>query len=220
VLTQPIRDAVTDWIVSDKIDWDSYISAVVPWLNDAYEAEVLDEQALLLDPARAGLGLAWTVNPVHALERGECTVAEFEELLAARLLRTDGVPVQAAGLLARMLASGQPLPEMYALVRELRVRGLRTALLSNSWGPDGYPREDFPGLFDAVVISCEVGMRKPEPRIFLHAAQLLGLPPEECVFIDDIVPNVEAAVALGMTGVLHTDPVTTRQQLAELFGNP
>ena len=73
-------------------------------------------------------------------------------------------------------------------------------------------------LFDAVVISAEVGMRKPEERIFRHAAGLLGLNPAQCVFIDDIEADVEAAEALGMTGVLHTDPAATAGRLAELLG--
>jgi putative hydrolase of the HAD superfamily len=220
VITQPIRDAVTDWIAADRIDWNSYVAAVVPWLNNAYDSAVLDERPVSGDPAPQPTGPGWTANPVHALERGECTVAEFEELLASRLLRTDGGPVIADGLLTRMLASGQPLPEMYEIVRELHGRGVRTALLSNSWGPAGYPRADFPGLFDAVVISGEVGMRKPEPEIFLHAARLLDLPPQECAFVDDILANVQAAVALGMTGVHHTDPAATRDRLAELFPSP
>jgi putative hydrolase of the HAD superfamily len=78
----------------------------------------------------------------------------------------------------------------------------------------------FPELFDAVVISAEVGMRKPEERIFRHAADLLGLAPEECVFIDDVAANVTAAEAIGMTGVLHTQPGPTAARLASLLGVP
>jgi HAD superfamily hydrolase (TIGR01509 family) len=108
---------------------------------------------------------------------------------------------------------------MYELIRDLRGRGVRTALLSNSWGPAGYPRHDFPELFDAVVISGEVGMRKPEPRIFRHAAALLDVEPEHCVFVDDVEANVKAAIGCGMTGVHHTEPALTRQRLTELFAN-
>lgn len=108
---------------------------------------------------------------------------------------------------------------MYELIRDLRGRGVRTALLSNSWGPSGYPRHDFPELFDAVVISGEVGMRKPEPRIFRHAAAMLDVGPEHCVFVDDVEANVMAAVGCGMTGVHHTEPALTRQRLTELFAN-
>jgi putative hydrolase of the HAD superfamily len=105
-------------------------------------------------------------------------------------------------------------------MRALRRPGIRTCLLSNSWGTNDYPRDIFPELFDSWVISAEVGMRKPEERIFLLAARRLGLPPEQCVFIDDIQANVDAAGALGMAGVLHRDPVATTARLAGLLGLP
>jgi len=200
VLTQPIVDTVRRWIAADQIDWERYVAVVGPWLADAY--------------AKNG-----DVNPVHALERGECTVAEFERLLAGLLIRTDGGPVAANGLLSRMLSAGTPVPAMYQMIRDLRTSGVRTALLSNSWGSDWYPRDDFPALFDAVVISGEVGMRKPEPRIFRHAAALLDLEPGHCVFVDDVKANVEAAIGCGMTGVHHTDPALTQQRLTELFAD-
>jgi putative hydrolase of the HAD superfamily len=63
-------------------------------------------------------------------------------------------------------------------------------------------------------------MRKPEERIFRHAVELIGLPPEECVFIDDIAANVSAAEAIGMTGVLHTEPDATVARVADLLGLP
>ena len=77
---------------------------------------------------------------------------------------------------------------------------------------------DFPGLFDAVVISGECGMRKPEEGIFLHTAKILGLEPQQCVFIDDIEANVAAAVACGMTGVHHTEAAETAAALNDLLG--
>jgi epoxide hydrolase-like predicted phosphatase len=213
VLTQPIGDTVRDWIAADQIDWDAYMAVIGPWLSDAYDTAAAPDGTSL--PARPAAGAL--INPVHALERGECTVAEFERLLAARLVRTDGKPVPADGLLSRMLSASEPVPAMYQLIRDLRARGVRTALLSNSWGAGGYPREDFPDLFDAVVISGEVGMRKPEPRIFRHAAQLLDCAPAQCVFVDDLEANVRAAAGCGMTGVHHTRPAYTQQRLTELF---
>ena len=108
---------------------------------------------------------------------------------------------------------------MYAAVHALRAAGLRTCLLSNSWGNDAYPRDVFDDMYNAVVIRAEVGMRKPEERIFLHAADLLGLAPSECVFIDDMEANVQVAEATGMVGVLHAQPEVTAR-LAELFGLP
>jgi HAD superfamily hydrolase (TIGR01509 family) len=128
--------------------------------------------------------------------------------------------VQAAGLLGRMFAATLPVPQMYDLMRTVRKGGFRTCLLSNSWGRVAYPRDIFPELFDAWVISAEVGMRKPEERIFRHAAGLLGLSPEQCVFIDDIEATVDAATALGMVGVHHREPLSTATRLAALLGLP
>jgi putative hydrolase of the HAD superfamily len=204
VLTQPIGDVVRVWIEADKIDWGTYLAVLTPWLSGACGEA-------------AGAGEA---NPVHRLERGECTVAEFEELLASRLIRTDGGCVNPVGLLKRMMSAGEtPVTAMYDLIRALRDKGLRTGLLSNSWGTDGYPRQDFAELFDAVVISCEVGMRKPEPRIFYHAARLLGVRPAECLFIDDVQANVDGAIACGMTAVLHTGPASTVMTLTQMFAD-
>ncbi len=201
VLTSPILATVRAWIEADDIDWNSYRTVMRSWVSQAYDA---------------GGGS----NPIHALERGECPAAEFERILAARLFRTDGGAVAAEGLLQRMFAASVTVPAMYDLIRALRGGGLRTAMLSNSWGCDEYPRADFPGLFDAVVISGEVGMRKPEEGIFLHAAQALGLAPAECVFIDDMEANVAAAVGCGMTGVLHTEAESTVAVLHDLLGVP
>ncbi len=73
-------------------------------------------------------------------------------------------------------------------------------------------------MFDAVVLSCEHGVRKPDPAIYRIALDAIGLPPAECVFVDDIGGNLKPAKALGMTTVKHTDAATTIAQLEEIFG--
>ena len=201
VLCSPILTTVRAWIAADGIDWESYRAVMRPWVSQAYD-------------------LNGEPNPIHALERGECSGPEFEQILAPRLLRQDGEAVLAEGLLRRMFAASLPVPSMYDTIRTLRAAGFSTCLLSNSWGCDEYPRADFPGLFDTVVLSGEVGMRKPEKEIFLHAAETLGLAPAECVFIDDMEPNVAAAQACGMTGVLHTETAATARALQDLLGVP
>lgn len=203
VLTPPILTMVRAWIEADGIDWETYVAVMRPWVFSAYGEAVIA-----------------AANPVHALERGECSAEEFENILAAQLSTTDGRPVVARGLLRRMFAASVPVPAMYDMIRTLRGAGYSTALLSNSWGADEYPRADFPGLFDRVVISGEVGMRKPEPEIFQHAAAALSLEPRECVFIDDVEKNIAAAIACGMTGVHHTDPAATAAALTRLLGIP
>jgi epoxide hydrolase-like predicted phosphatase len=201
VLTTPIVTTVKAWIEADEIDWNSYRTVMRRWIAQAYDLE-------------------GSPNPLHALERGECQTDEFERILAARLFRTDGGAVGAEGLLQRMFAASETIPAMYGVIRTLRDSGLRTALLSNSWGSGDYPREDFPSLFDAVVISGEVGMRKPEEAIFRLAVDALGLAPGECVFIDDMEANVAAAVDFGMTGLHHTEAAATAAALQDLLGVP
>jgi putative hydrolase of the HAD superfamily len=200
VMTKPLVDTVNAWIEADQIDRDSYAAVMRLWVAQAY-----------------GDGDS---NPIHALERGECTEEEFERLLAAELTHLDGRPVSAEGLLARMFAAGAMEAGMLDLVRSLRQAGVRTALLSNSWGAGDYPRHLFPELFDVVVISSEVGMRKPEERIFRHTAALLELEPRECVFIDDIEANVAAAEAIGLVGLHHREPGPTAERLARLLRLP
>jgi putative hydrolase of the HAD superfamily len=198
VLTIPVAIAVGVWLDAEGIDKPAYRVLMSQWVSEAY----------------GGNGL---VNPIHALERGESGPEEFEALLAAQLVRSDGAAVPAVGLLGRMFAAMAPVEPMYALLRSLRRAGVLTGMLSNSWGND-YPRELFADLFDAVVISSEVGMRKPEERIFLHALAGLGLEPQQCVFIDDIEANVAAAQALGMIGLHHRDPEATAAAVRDLFG--
>lgn len=197
-MTNPIADSVNAWLEAEGIDRASYVAIMRQWVGQAYA----DGQE--------------RTNPIHALERGECTNDEFELVLARELVMADGGPVAGPGLLTRMFAGSRMDETMLRLLRRLHGDGVPTGLLSNSWG-GGYPTELFGGMFDAVVISAEVGMRKPEPRIFLHAAGLLGLDPQECVFIDDIQANITAAEQIGFTGILHTAAGQTAERVAELL---
>jgi epoxide hydrolase-like predicted phosphatase len=198
VLTSPLHDTMRAWCDADGIDLGHMRQVMRDWLGPAYT-----------DAAVA--------NPMHALERGQLTVPEFERQLATRLRRTDGRPVEPDGLLKRMFAGFAPQPTMFDVVRRAHVQGVRTALLSNSWGMD-YPRDEWDKTFDAVVISGEVGMRKPEPEIYRLAAGRLGIPAAECVFVDDLPANVAGAVAVGMTGVRFTSADQAVAELEPLLG--
>ncbi|HEX6471154.1 MAG TPA: HAD-IA family hydrolase [Streptosporangiaceae bacterium] len=199
VLTSPLADSIAAWLAADRIDAHGYRTIMRAWVSQAYDGDGR--------------------NPIHGLEDGSLDPVEFERLLAAELRTVDGGPVPAKGLLRRMFESFLPVEQMYAAVRAARARDLSTGLLSNSWGND-YPRELWAELFDAVVISAEVGLRKPDGRIFLHAAGALRLEPTECVFVDDIEHNVRAAEAVGMVGVHHVSPAETVTRLEELFRVP
>lgn len=200
VLTGDVHSAVQRWADAEAIDQEAYAAAMRDWFGEQ-------------------VGLEARVNPIHALERGEMTLPDFEVRLAAELDRRTGRAHDPSGLLNRMIAGLGHAEDMAALVRRAHDAGLRTALLSNSWGNE-YPRDGWDDMFDVVVISGEVGMRKPEPRIFEHTTELLGVEPGECVFVDDIEANIAAAVALGWVGVLHTGYETTRLELEALFDVP
>nr|SBO92476.1 HAD-superfamily hydrolase subfamily IA, variant 3 [Nonomuraea gerenzanensis] len=193
VLTTSLSDSIARWIAADRIDADRYYTVMREMIDHAY---------------RGGDG----ESLVHALERGEIDGAAFERDLAARLLTVDGVPPVPDGLLDRMFAGFERVEAMYDMLRDVRGNGVRTCLLSNSWS-NTYPRDDWDEVFDAVVISGEVGMRKPEPRIFEHALGRIGLTGEQCVFIDDIEANIVAARALGIAGIHHRDAATTIAEL-------
>lgn len=198
VLTGDLRAAVQTWAEDDGIDLEAYVGVLRDWLGDPVGAEA-------------------RLNPVHALERGEMEVPDFEVRLAAELSRRAGQEYRAEGLLHRMFAHFEHAHDMSGLVRRAHAAGIRTALLSNSWGND-YPRDGWDEMFDAVVISGEVGMRKPEPRIFEHTLSLIDLPASECVFVDDLQPFVDAAVSLGFVGVRHESYERTAGELEALFG--
>jgi putative hydrolase of the HAD superfamily len=165
------------------------------------------------------LGAAKTADdPFSRIEIGAITQEEFDIAVAAMLTDACGKTIAHAGLKDRMFASVQPERAMLDAVSAARAHGIRTALVSNSWGGRNYPVDDFPALFDAVVISGEIGMRKPNRDIYEHAAKSVSLPPEECVFVDDFRVNVEGARAAGMTAIHHREPAATIAELEALFG--
>jgi epoxide hydrolase-like predicted phosphatase len=135
---------------------------------------------------------------LERLETGALAVAEFEPRLAALL------EVESERLIPRLFGTMEPDTAMLDGVRAARLAGARTGLLSNSWG-DALAYDDalLEDLFDAWVISSEVGLRKPDPAIYELAAERLGLPPATCVFVDDLPGNLKPARALGMATVLH-----------------
>jgi putative hydrolase of the HAD superfamily len=198
VLTSPLQDSLRSWREDDEIDLALFRRVLGEWLGPSYGAEA-------------------ATNPMHALERGEIAIPDFERELARRLTTHDGREVGPEGLLSRMFGGVSKQQPMFDVVRRARGQGISTALLSNSWGND-YPREEWDEIFDAVAISGEVGMRKPEPGIYRLAADRLGLEPAQCVFVDDLGPNVKGAVGVGMVGVKFVTVEQAVEELEALFG--
>ncbi|WP_445152616.1 HAD-IA family hydrolase [Baekduia sp. Peel2402] len=175
---------------------------------EGLEAEVLGN-AFRSDPAAR--------EALIAFEEGRLEDDAFALALAATL----GLPPERAeGLIDGLMAGASLETDMVDMVRRARAAGIKTAMVSNSWGADRYPREVVEELFDATVISGIEGFRKPDPRMYLLGAERVGLPPEACVFVDDLPFNLKPAAELGMATVLHGEPGATIGRLEVLLGLP
>ncbi|MHB8510563.1 MAG: HAD family hydrolase [Actinomycetota bacterium] len=157
-------------------------------------------------------------NLFQRIERGQIEMTEFEIEFSRELGKRCGVTPNPDGLKERLFVGAGPDEMMLAALRAVRESGVKTALISNSWGRAGYPIDEFSSMFDAIVISGEVGLRKPQPEIYLLASSKVGIDPADCVFIDDFAVNVEGARAVGMTAIHHRTHEQTIPQLEELFG--
>jgi putative hydrolase of the HAD superfamily len=147
------------------------------------------------------------------METGRIDEAEFEVRFAAILELREH-----RGLVDRMFAEIRPDEEMVEAVARARAAGVRTCLVSNSWGPDRYDPSHLERLFDATVISALEGTRKPDPRMYELGIERIGLPPGECVFVDDLPFNLPPAEAMGIATILHRSAGETIAQLERLLG--
>ena len=150
------------------------------------------------------------------LERGEVGQAHFEAQLAA------AAGLSPHGLLNRMCADLRPDHAMLSAVAILRDAGIRIGVLSNTWGTgyfNPYKGYDLQGRADAVILSDQVGYRKPEPEIFAMMLDLLAIEPHTTVFVDDVATNLPPAAALGMTVIHHVNTRLTVPELERLFSS-
>ena len=157
-----------------------------------------------------------TDHPFHRLERGESTGAEYGVWLVGQLAALElSIESRGGGLDSLVTV----IPSSVDAVREVRAAGYRTALLTNNIA---HERETWRAmlpldeLFDVIVDSSEVGMRKPDPRIFDLTLAELGVDAGRAVFLDDAPGNVAAARGLGLSAILVGEPVTAA--LEELRG--
>jgi epoxide hydrolase-like predicted phosphatase len=149
-----------------------------------------------------------------ALETGGLDEAAFEHQFAAML------GVAPDGLIDGLFAGVAPDEPMLEAVRRAHAAGIRTGLISNSWGVHRYPHELFDELFDGVVISAEEGIRKPSRRMYELGAERAGVAPDDAVYVDDLPFNLTPAAELGMAVVHHTSAETTIPELERLLGIP
>lgn len=167
-----------------------------------------------------------TDHPWHRLERGEISFADYRGALADLVVSSGLRPVvestpQSGG--SRPMFDFVPNPPVVDLVRDLKRTGVRRGVLTNNirefrdlWRS----MLDFDDLFDDIVDSHEVGMRKPDPEIYLLSARRLGVDPSRSVFLDDTESNVEAARRVGMHGVLVADdPTEAVERVREILAS-
>ena len=168
-----------------------------------------------------------TDHPWHRVERGEITLAECRALTKQRL---DEAGIVATVPAEKPATSGGPAftfqlnDDMVAFIHDLKNAKYPIAILTNNvkefreWW---WPLMDFESIFDAIVDSHEVRMRKPNPEIYHHTMNRIGATPSRTVFLDDLHANVEAANALGMHGVLveedSTTAITRARQLTNVY---
>lgn len=112
-----------------------------------------------------------------------------------------------------------PIAGSVEILAELRNASVPVYALSN-WSAETFPtarrRFDFLQWFQGILLSGEVRLIKPDPRIFRLFLETFGIDPTQAVYIDDLPPNVEAARAIGMTGILFKDPSSLRNELVDL----
>ncbi len=192
------------------VDWGGVLTTNV---FESFEAFCVDEglrpravrDTFLQDPAAREL--------LAEFECGRLANADFERRFGAVL----GVRLP-EGLIERLFGGMRGDDVMQDAVVAFKAAGVRTGLLSNSWGAGTYDRRRFAELFDVLVISGEEGVRKPAAKLYAIAVDRMGMAATELVFVDDLPGNLKPARALGMATVHHTDAAATIAQLEQLLG--
>lgn len=194
VLTTPLQDAFAGFAEEVGLE----ISDLVRVMLKAYAGE---EDDLVTD-----------------FETGALSEEDFSKQFAHRLSEASGLEIDHEGIVGRLFKGMRLEDSMFDAVREVRKAGLKTGLLSNSWGTTTYPFDLINEVFDTVVISGEVGMRKPQVEIFQLTTGKLGVAPRRCIFVDDHSGHLKTALEVGMTTILHRTPPETIAELEDLLG--
>lgn len=161
-------------------------------------------------------------NAWAQLERNDITPQQFDELFAKE---SESLGYRIPGVDILALLSGEVRPAMVAALDAVIHAGFLTACLTNnvvSQSPEPTPRQrevaEIMGKFHHVVESSKVGCRKPEPRFYEIACDLLQVTPSECVFLDDLGINLKPAAAMGMRTIKVVDPTVALSELSTHVG--
>jgi putative hydrolase of the HAD superfamily len=206
--------------------WSDFGGVLTPPISQTF-GEFAARKGVSADVIRTVLGrMAEELGtyPMAPLEIGAWTEAQWAARMNRHIADVTGSTVDFSAFGAEWFTDREPNTQLVEHLRTVRARGYRLGMLTNNvreW--ESYWRAMVPveELFEVVVNSCEVGLRKPDPRIFRLASDRMGVRPEQCVIVDDIPANCEAARALGWTAVhfLDTDQAVAELEAA-LAGNP
>ena len=145
----------------------------------------------------------------HEVECGRVELSDFVVQMQKTFLSELPPDHQATTMTADdfdPFADAEPIAPMLELVDEIQARGIRTAILTNNVKEWGQWRDLLPlHFFDSVVDSCQVGMRKPDPDIYVFVCNQLGLAPKDCLFLDDHPDNIRGALAVGLDALLVSE---------------
>jgi putative hydrolase of the HAD superfamily len=162
-------------------------------------------------------------NPLYELECGRLSETDFLARLGAALRDELGRDVPMHEFSEQMWAALQPNHEVFDLLCALRDDGYRMALLTNNvreWEPRWRTMFPIDELFEVVVDSAFVGMRKPDRRIYELAVERIGVPAASCLFIDDMDVNITGAIDAGMRAVHFRDNAQAIADIREALGRP
>lgn len=191
-------------------------------------AALQEAQQIPLEAFGSGMMRAAQLNggaqPLFELEKGTISEREFVTQLNAGISEVLGRPVDLAGFGDAFFAALHPNEELFAFMRELHGRGYRMAILTNNvreWEPLWRAMLPIDEIFELVVDSAFVGLRKPDPAIYELLLERLGLPAGATAFLDDLEVNCDAARVLGMNAVHFRDNAQAIGELEALLdGGP
>jgi len=191
--------------------------------NPLWEAFAAWNADVGADPGVLGMALQRAAeergeHPLYELEKGLLTEDEFTAIVQSQL----PAEIQLEGFRDVYFANLHPNEPMISLMRELRQGGLRMAMLTNNvreWEPLWRAKLPVDEIFEVVVDSAFVGMRKPERAIYELTLERLGdVDASECVFVDDVDVNCAMATELGMTAVHYRDPESAIAEIRAATG--
>ncbi len=160
--------------------------------------------------ARGNADSAW-----QKLERGELTVTEFAPRFEAESLAMH-VTLDGKTLIDAIMGATRPRASFMRAIEVIRAHGLKAAALTNNWKDESTGR--LSAFFDLFLESSKLGMRKPDPRIYVYACEQLQLAAHEIVYLDDIGANLKPARALGMTTIKVDEPEAALNALEGALG--